>query len=301
LPDVFVYASSGSFSFYGETDSNGDYTIATNLGTGTYNITAFYPTDYITGEVTGVSVIAGSITSGIDLPLNRSGIISGRITASPSGAPLANVSVDASSSEGAYFGFATSNATGYYSIVSGLGSGNYTVFASYDSAYPNETTGVIVTAGSETPNVDMQITVPAPTPSGIIMGKVTDESNSKPIEDAYVSAEGINGSGSAYTDSNGNYVISEGLATGSYDVTASATGYNSTTITDVAVTVSQTTSNVNFQLTPIPPAQSGSISGTVTGAAGAIPEFATPVLLFLTMATATIALVFVKKRTAKKQ
>jgi hypothetical protein len=133
------------------------------------------------------------------------------------------------------------------------------------------------------------------------MGKVTDESNSKPIEDAYVSAEGINGSGSAYTDSNGNYVISEGLGTGSYDVTASATGYNSTTSTGISVTVSQTTPGVNFVLNPIPAAQSGSISGTVTGAAGAIPEFGTPVLLFLTMATATIALVFVKKRTAKKQ
>jgi hypothetical protein len=304
LQDIFVYASSGSFGFYGETDSNGDYTIATDLGTGTYNVTALYPTDYITGEVTGVSVTAGTITPGINLALNRSGIISGRITASPSGAPLANVSVDAASSNYQYSGYATSNATGYYSIVSGLGSGNYTVLASYskNGSYGyNETSDVIVTAGSETPNIDMQIAVTAPPPSGIITGTVTDASTSKPIEDASVSAEGINGSGSAYTDANGNYVISEGLGTGSYNVTASATGYNSTTITDVTVTVSQTTPNVNFQLTPIPPAQSGSISGTVTGAAGAIPEFATPVLLFLTMATATIALVFIKKRTAKKQ
>jgi hypothetical protein len=275
------------------------------LAAGTYNVTALYPTGYITGKVSGVSVTAGSITPKINLALNKSGIISGRITASPSGAPLANASVEAVSSDPQYIGFATSNATGYYRIVSGLATGTYTVIASYSShgsfGYNDTTTGIIVTAGSETPNVDIQIPVTPPTPSGIITGTVTDKSSGKPIEDAYVEANGVNGSGSAYTDANGNYVISEGLGTGLYNVTASATGYNLTTKTNILVTVNQTTSNINFQLTPIPPAQSGSISGTVTGTAGAIPEFATPVLAFLAMATATIALVFVKKRIIKEK
>jgi hypothetical protein len=304
LQDVDVDAfpsGGGSIGWVAETDSNGDYTIATNLATGTFNVTTSYPTGYIEGTVSGVSVTAGHITSGINLALNKSGIISGRITASPSGAPLANVTVDATSSDYKYSGYATSNTTGYYRIVSGLATGNYDVNAYYSSKGSfgyNETTGVIVTAGSETPNVDMQITVTAPTPSGIITGKVTDQSNSKPIEYAEVEAIGENGSGSAYTDANGNYVISEGLGTGSYNVTASAAGYNSMTITDQSVVVNQTT-NVNFQLTQI--TVSGSISGTVTGASGAVPEFATPTLALLAMATATIALVFVKKRFVKEK
>jgi hypothetical protein len=307
LQGVYVYAvpSGGGSSGWGaETDSNGDYTIATNLAAGTYNVTALYLTGYITGKVSGVSVTAGRITPKINLALNKSGIISGRITASPSGAPLANASVEAVSSDYQYIGSATSNATGYYRIVSGLANGTYTLIASYSShgsfGYNDTTTGIIVKAGSETPNVDIQISVTAPAPSGIITGTVTDLSSGKPIEDAYVEAEGgAAGSGSAYTDANGNYVISEGLGTGSYNVTASATGYNSMTTTDVSVTVNQTTPNINFQLTLI--TVSGSISGTVTGAAGAIPEFATPVLAFLAMATATIALVFVKKRTIKEK
>ncbi|HML03718.1 MAG TPA: carboxypeptidase-like regulatory domain-containing protein [Candidatus Bathyarchaeia archaeon] len=305
LQGVDVYASSssgGSFGWFAVTDSNGDYTIATNLATGTYNVTVLFPTGYVTGTVSGVSVTAGATTSGVNLALARSGTISGRITAYPSGAPLANASVEAT--YGSYFGSATSNATGYYNIVSGLGNGTYTVFADYSehgSFGFNETTGVSVTAGQETSNVNMEITVTPPTPSGIITGKVTDMSNGNPIEGAFVDADGgLAGFGSAVTDASGNYVISDGMGTGTYNVTASATGYNSTTITGVSVTVNQTTSNVNFQLTPIPPAQSGSISGTVTGSPNAVPEFATPALLFLTMAAATVALVFVKKRTVKE-
>jgi protocatechuate 3,4-dioxygenase beta subunit len=308
---VYAYPSSGGGSIFAYvssaiTDSNGDYTIATNLATGTYNVTVLYPTGHITGTVSDVSVTAGKITSGINLALAESGIISGTITAYPSGAPLANASVSADSSDFKYFGYAISNATGHYSIASGLGTDMYTVtaYCSSDGSYGfNDTLSpVSVAAGSETPNVNMEITVAPPSPSGIITGKVTDSSNGNPIKYALVEADdGIGGYGSAYTDSNGNYVISDGLETGTYNVTASATGYNSTTITGVSVTVNNTTPNINLELNPIPAAQSGGISGTVTGAAGAVPEFATPALLFTTTAAATIALAFIKKRTRKTQ
>jgi len=308
LQGVFVYAipsGGGSFGWAAITDSKGDYTIATNLATGVYNVTVLFPTGHIRGTVSGIIVTAGAMTSGVNLALAESGIISGRITAYPSGAPLANASVTATSSDFQYFGSATSNATGYYSIVSGLGSGNYTVFAAYSihgSFGDNVTSDVIVTAGVETSNVNIEISVTPPAPSGIITGKVTDSSTGNPIKDANVEADdGVGGYGSASTDSNGNYVISSGLETGTYNVTASATGYNSTTKTGVSVTVNETTPNVNFQLNPIPAAQSGSISGTVTGAPNPItPEFAMPASLFLAMAAATMALVFVKKRTIKE-
>lgn len=304
LQGIYVYASrsSGSFGWFAVTDLNGDYTIATNLATGTYNVTAPYPTGYFTDTISGVSVSAGATTSGVDLPLGKSGIISGRTTASPSGVALAGTTVSATS--GSFFGFATSNATGYYKIVSGLGTGTYDVYAVYSSHGNygfNTTTGVSVTAGSETSNVNVEISVSPPVPSGIITGEVTDQSSGKPIADVSVEANSASGSGSAFTDANGDYVISDGLNTGTYNVTASATGYNSMKTTGVSVTVSYTTPNVNFQLTKIPPAQSGSISGTVMGDKNPVPEFTAPALLFLTMAAATIALVFIKKRTQKTQ
>lgn len=300
---VFLFAinSGGTFGWTATTDSNGDYTIATNLSTGTYNITAFNPTGYITKTISGISVTAGATTTGANLPLDKSGAISGRITAFPSGSPLANTSITALS--GSYFGSATSNATGYYKITSGLGTGSYTVFALYSSGGNfgfNQTMGVSVTAGAETSNINMEIMVTPPSPSGIITGKVTDIDNSNPIAGAFVEASGLGGFGSATTDQNGDYVISNGLDTGTYNVTASATGYNSTTMTGVNVIVSQTTPNVNFQLTKIPPAQSGSISGDIMGDQNPIPEFATPIMLIFTIAAATTALILSKKKTTTK-
>jgi hypothetical protein len=298
---VFAISTGGSFAWTAETDSNGDYTIATNLVTGTYNATALNPTGYITKTASGVSVTAGATTAGVNLALDKSGMISGRITAHPSGSPLANTTVSATS--GSLFGYATSNATGYYRIISGLGTGTYNVFAYYSSHGSfgfNQTSGVNVTAGLEKTNVNMEISVTPPTPSGIITGKVTDISNSNPIVGASVEANGA-GFGSADTDANGNYVISEGLSTGTYNVTASAAGYNSTTIAGVSVTVNQTTPNINFQLTKIPPTQSGSISGNVRGDQGAIPEFTTPTsILLLTIAVTAAAFAFAKKKTKNK-
>jgi len=46
-------------------------------------------------------------------------------------------------------------------------------------------------------------------------------------------------------------------------VTASAAGYTSVDIQGVSVMVDQVTSDIDFQLPKIPPAQSGTISGSV--------------------------------------
>ena len=300
LSGVLVYAvpsTGGAFGWSAITNSSGDYTIATDLNTGTYNVTTFNLAGYINGKISGVSVTAGAVTAGENLALARSGIISGRITAYPSGQPLANATIVAN--YGTNFGTAVSNATGYYRIASGLASGNYTVVATYHYGF-NETSDVSVVAGSETPNVNMYIVVTPPPPSGIITGKVTDLDSGKPIVGASVEADGgAAGSGSAITDASGTYVISKGLGTGTYNVTASAKGYNSTTVTGVSVTVSQTTPNVNLQLSQIPPAQSGSIAGTVTGT-GAVPEFVAPGIVFATIAAATVALLIIRKKTFKR-
>jgi hypothetical protein len=282
LSDISVTAFStgggGSFGFYATTGSDGKYVMATNLPTGSYNVSIFFPEGHISLSY-AANITAGFETKNVNFALAKSGIISGRITA-PGGAPLANVTVGAVSG-GGYFGYATTNATGYYRMVSGLGTGSYTVTA-YSGLNFNFTT-VSVTAGQETSGVDLELAVTPPTPSGIIIGQVTDISTGKPIPDATVTATDSEGYGSADTDTNGNYVISSGLGTGTYNVTASAPGYQDKTTTGVSVTVNLVTSNVNFQMSKIPPAQSGTITGTVTGAPNPIPEFQYPIAVALSL------------------
>lgn len=245
-------------------------------------------------SIGGIAVTAGSEVKGIDLALERSGIISGKVTATPSGTPLGNATVYAASEGGNYFGYAQTNATGHYRISSGLGTETYTVTAFYGIGFSfGQVTGVSVIAGTETSNVDIALSVSPPSPSGIITGKVTDTS-SKPIVNALVTAQGLGGSGEAYSDSNGDYVISSGLGNGTYAVFASAPGYTAGNVTGVSVTVGQVTPNINFQLPKIPLAQSGKISGTIQGDANPIPEFQNPIaiLLVITLVFAITAKVF---------
>jgi len=301
IPNIAVFASpaSGSGTYFGSgmTDTGGNYQINMNLGTGSYNVSAFLPKGYVSKTVSPINVTAGSWITGINLALQRSGMISGRIT-TPNGQPLANISVTAFSATGD-FGTDETNVTGYYMISSGLGTGQYTVMA---GSYPNmniTTTPVSVTVGEETRNIDLQISVTPPAPSGIIMGKVTDANDTKPIVDAHVVAEGDTTAsyGDAYTDEEGNYIISEGLDTDTYTVSATASGYQDVNVTNVSVTVDLTTSNVNLQMHKIPTAQSGRISGTVTGDENPIPEFGYPIAIMMII---TLVTVFAAKSVTRK-
>ncbi len=136
-----------------------------------------------------------------------------------------------------YYGTDETDATGHYSISSGLGTGTYMVTAYVTGGTGIPATNVSVTAGQETSNVDIQVilvTPPPPTFSGTITGRVTNASNSQPIADAHVVAEGDTSSyGSNYTDTDGYYIIAEDLDTDTYTVTASAFGYQDANLTMV--------------------------------------------------------------------
>ncbi len=302
IPNTFVFAtlSNGSGTLFGSgtTDTLGNYGIYTNLGSGTYNVSILYPTGYIGTTMGPVSVTAGSKTTGINLSLQRSGIISGRIT-TPGGQALANLTVIASNSTSGSYGSNQTDVTGHYRIASGLASGNYTVMVSSTSGgFAFNQTTALVTAPNETPNVDMELTITPPAPSGIIMGTVMD-TNNHPIPYASVTAIGETNfdSGSATADNNGNYTISQGLTDDTYTVTASASGYQDQNFTGVQVFVSQITRQ-DFHLQAIPPAQSGRISGTVTGDANPItPEFQYPIAMML---VATLAAVAIAKSASRK-
>jgi hypothetical protein len=237
----------------GLTDTFGNYAILTNLGTGTYNVNVLSPQGYVGKTIGPVSVTAGSKTMGINLSLQRSGIISGRIT-TLGGQGLANLTVTTYTSTFTYFGSGQTNATGYYSIASGLGTdSDYTVAVTSLSPYAaNSTSGIGVTAGQETSGVDLELAIPAPQPSGIIMGTVMDTHN-KPLASVQVTASGDTtfSFGSASTDQNGNYVISTSLANDTYNVTASVNGYQVQSFPGQSVTVNQVTT-VNFHLQTIP-------------------------------------------------
>lgn len=299
---VVAYTEGGGFGWQAITGSDGKYDIATNLATGSYNITVLNPEGHI-AQSSVQAVTAGAEVKNVNLALQRSGIISGKIT-TPGGAPLNGVTVLASSSGGS--GHATTNATGDYTMSSGLGTGSYTVMATSLSGgfvFNQTSSPVSVIAGQETSGVDLQLTVTPPMPSGIITGQVTDVSTGKPIANASVTATGsLGGSGSTSTDSNGDYTISSGLGTtGSYNVTASAPGYQDQLKTGVSVTVGAVTSGVDFQLS-ISSAQSGTITGTVTGAPSAVPEFQylVAVALSLTLVVAVAGRLFQRTKRLKK-
>ncbi len=296
IPNMSVFASPsyGNTTYFssGLTDSFGNYGILTNLGTGTYNVSVLSPRGYVGKTIGPVSVTAGSKTMEINLSLQHSGIISGRIT-TPGGQGLANLTVTAYTSTSTYSGSGQTNATGYYMIASGLGTdSNYTVKVySLSPIAANLTSGISVIAGQETSGVDLELTILAPQPSGIIMGTVTD-TNNKPLAGVQVTASGDTtfSFGSASTDQNGNYVISTNLATDTYGVTASVNGYIAQIIIGQSVTVNQVTT-VNFHLQTIPASQSGRISGTVNGDSNPItPEFQYPLAMILIATLAAFAI-----------
>jgi len=89
-------------------------------------------------------------------------------------------------------------------------------------------------------------------PIGTIAGTVVDASTGDPIEGATITANGY----SVTTDTEGQYTIQ--LLHETYTVTASATKYHSQS--KPATVTAETTTTLNFTLTPI----NGTISGTVT-------------------------------------
>lgn len=101
-----------------------------------------------------------------------------------------------------------------------------------------------------------------------------------PLTGVVVLAEGDNGSGYAVTDSSGHYSMTTGLQAGTYNVTASTTGYIMNERDLVNVTVGQTTTGVDFDLQA-----SGAISGLVTDAVNAAPINGTSVYANLSNGT----------------
>lgn len=98
-------------------------------------------------------------------------------------------------------------------------------------------------------------------PQGVISGQVTDRSTGKPVAGVKVTASP--GSEGTSTDANGDYTLN-GLATGTYALTATAFEYGTANRTGVQVTAGQSTTE-NMTLAPRP---TSTLSGTVTDGSG---------------------------------
>ena len=167
------------------------------------------------------------------------------------GAGLANASV--STSPG---GYSTTTGTNGSYVLSNVPAGTYDVTASKVGYASQTINSVAVSAGQTTSGIDFTLSVN----TGTISGTVKDTAGNG-IVGASVSTSP--GGYSTTTGTNGSYVLSN-IPPGTYNVTASKTGYVSQTINSVAVSAGQTTSGIDFTLS----VNTGTISGTVKDTAG---------------------------------
>jgi hypothetical protein len=274
IANVSVYASpQGSHDVLSSgssatTDSQGAYSMDSNLPTGTYKVSVLNAEGFVYNYLTdsqNATVTAGLNTT-VNWKLDHSGIISGAVTMT-GGSPAPNVEVFASTLDFKYYGSAETDNAGLYSIGSGLGTGQYMVIAASDYLHMKT---VNVTAGVETSNVDFEI---APIIQNLtwITGAVTN-STASPIDFAKLEATGEGIDEFSYTEDNGTYTMEielpEGQSSAQLNVTASATGFVSLS-QNVTVHLNQTTSGVDFALQMIP-------SGTLTGRVVAVITDTTP-------------------------
>ncbi len=164
------------------------------------------------------------------------GAIAGNVSEN-GGGPIAGAVISAI---GPSSGSDTTDAGGNY-LIQTLLPGSYEVTATATGYYPETQNGIAVVA-DDTTVVDFLLDPEV----GAIGGNVSEDGGG-PISGAVVTITGPS-SGADTTDGSGNYLI-ETLLPGSYDITATATGYYPETVLDTAVVADDTTV-VNFLLAP---------------------------------------------------
>ncbi|MGA2682415.1 MAG: carboxypeptidase-like regulatory domain-containing protein [Candidatus Bathyarchaeia archaeon] len=263
--DVSASGDGGSGSAIA--NAQGQYNITSFLDTGIYSVVASAP-GYIDQQVDNVVVTAGAQTSNVNIMMNVSGAISGKVTDAVTGLPLSFALVTVESADGMSTGTAITDANGNYQIIQNLQTGIYNATAESflgATGYLSQTkTNIAITAGSMTNNQNFALAY-----SGIITGTVTDAVTHAPLQGIDVFCESSDGTFSdfAVTNSAGQYTMKDHLGTGTYNVTTFfATGYLENTVSGIVVTAGQTTAAANLALSP-----SGVITGTITNSANGQP------------------------------
>lgn len=302
--------TTGVFSF-DRSDAGGNYRI-TGIPADTFMVAVnlLLPTgdnDYVgefydntTGilNIVPVPVTEGNDTPNINFALVLGGSISGRVTAQSGGAGIPGASVYVRPVGGTSVNYGLTDSNGNYR-VRGVAAGNYTVEVSPDGNYLSEFyndkasqaegDAVVVSAGSETANINMVLAT-----GGRVTGTVTDQTSSQPLADLLVMAVRTtdNLTRTDFTAGNGTYAV-EGLPAGTYEVIVPEIGkwWNNRTnpaeADPVNVTAGATTSSINFTGSvsasgcTSAPEEVGAISGTVTRASGGQPVSDASVIVYV--------------------
>ena len=261
---VQIFASDGmSRLASGITDALGHYEVSAAFTGGIYRASTFNSSGYIDevyGGATidqfrdvgpgapGISVVDGVDTGGVDFQLSRGGWITGTVTSSGDGAPIARVNVVLfpSATSPQTLSSASTNSAGVFSylVSAGLPSGTYYVRTLnapgfVDQEYLNTTCMGGMTyldnAGC-TPATPVTVVAPNGTgpvnftldPGGAITGTVRAAESLTPIAGVSVNIYTSTGRwvDSVRTNSSGVYRSTRGLATGDYYLrTSNAPGY----------------------------------------------------------------------------
>jgi hypothetical protein len=205
--------------------------------------------------------------------VDSSGSISGTLTDAGSSAAISGAWVGVFNSSAVQVGNASTNASGVYT-VGGLPTGTYYARASastyFDELYDDlpcqagctvtSGTGILVTTGSNTPDIDFALSQP-----GSISGTLSDAASGLPIASALVRVHDSGGIqvGSATTNGSGVYAVG-GLLAGTYFAVTSSgrhlnelyddlpcdAGCTVTSGTPISVAPGSNTPNINFALAP---------------------------------------------------
>jgi len=220
------------------TSASGQYTVQ-NLPVTTYAVTV--SAGNYAGRSSSVAVGGGGTTTQDYMLQGNPGTITGTVTDATTAQPVAGATVSYSA------GNATSDASGHYTLAS-VAEGTYAVTASAAGHGSASATVTVAAGGAATQSFALP---PSP---GSITGTVTDATSSLAISGATVSYSG----GTTSTDAAGHYTLSS-VPVGTYQVTATATGYVAQS-QPVTVSTGATTTQ-NFAL-----ARAGTITGTVSDA-----------------------------------
>jgi thermitase len=232
------------------TDATGKYTID-NVPPGTYQVVASkegYQTSSLTVSVLqGAIAVANFSLSQIILP----GSITGSVTNAKDGSPIVGAAVTDGTRT------ATTDASGKYNIAD-VPLGSYQVVASKEGYQSSSWTVSVLSGATAVANFSMSQSILP----GSITGSVTDAKGGSPIVGVAVN----DGTRTATTDATGKYTIAN-VPPGTYQVTASKEGYETSSST---VSVLQgTTAVANFSLSQV--IVPGSITGSVTDAKDGSP------------------------------
>lgn len=283
--EVDIYDSNGDSITYGYTDASGAYSLL--VEDGTYFARTNSYGDYIDelySEIecepkcnvkTGTPIVVVGGANDINFTMDTPGRIAGRITDAATNAPISYVTIDIYDSNGAWRAYADTDLNGNYVTWGALTTGSYFAVASdYYQGYMRELyqelpcfgdcdfrkgTPISVTQGQITNGIDFTLAQ-----GGTISGKILSAANSSPIP----ASVGIYDAGGnfitfANAETSGQYEA-KGLPSGNYF----AVTYNYDNFIDelydnllcysnycepqagtpIAVTVEQTTSDINFWL-----------------------------------------------------